>query len=261
MSLGETNALLVMKSFPFIVCMVIGLWVGYYLGIQKTAETPELSSETPTPKESERELMKSFQDENKTLRDRVTELETRLADYQKQDAAALAKQEQERAQLIERRLRELAPLFDLTEEQKRKIGEIEWEARVFFEKLRAGELSVRERPFYDKDAEIAKVLTEEQGEIFEAHLLQRKDQMAEMVATSHLGRYPVTLVLSEEQKDALYERLHAYSHPETRGELNQRWKELQNREYSRTDQQLIWAGEGVLNEEQMDALKQSLKKN
>ena len=70
-----------MKSFPFIVCMVIGLWVGYYLGVQKTSETPEVID---APKDSERALMESFQQENQTLRDRVTELEAQLAELQKQ---------------------------------------------------------------------------------------------------------------------------------------------------------------------------------
>ena len=249
-----------MKSFPFIVCMVIGLWVGYYLGIQKTTETPKVA-DMPAPKESDRELMKSFQDENKTLRDRVTELETQLAGYQQQDAAALAKREREKAKLIERRLDELAPLFDLTEEQKRLIGEIEWKAREFITRMMAGERDPKLNPRVDKNALIREVLTPEQAEIYDAHLEERSERSAEMVAMSHLGRYPVTLILSDEQKDSLYERLHSYSHPDTRGELNQRWNELQNREYSRTDQQLIWAGEGVLDEEQMDALKQSLKKN
>ena len=70
-----------MKSFPFIVCLVIGVWVGYYIAIKKTAEPN--SSEVSSPKASTMELMKSFEEENKMLRERVAELEAQVAELQK----------------------------------------------------------------------------------------------------------------------------------------------------------------------------------
>ncbi len=70
-----------MKSFPFIVCLVIGVWVGYYIAIKKTAEP--ISPEVSSPKASTMELMKSFEEENKMLRGRVVELEAQVAELQK----------------------------------------------------------------------------------------------------------------------------------------------------------------------------------
>jgi len=36
-----------MKSFPFVACFIIGLWLGYYFGIN-TASEPDISETTPT---------------------------------------------------------------------------------------------------------------------------------------------------------------------------------------------------------------------
>ncbi|MDG2167876.1 MAG: hypothetical protein P8L44_08110 [Opitutales bacterium] len=71
-----------MKSFPFIVCLVIGVWVGYYLGIKKPAEP--VQPEVPSPKASTMELMESFQEENKVLLERVAELEAQVAELKTQ---------------------------------------------------------------------------------------------------------------------------------------------------------------------------------
>ena len=245
-----------MKSFPFVVCLVIGVWVGYFLGIKKPPEP--VPSEVASPKASTMELLESFQEENNTLRDRVAELEAELANYSAKEAEGLQKQAEEKEKLIESRLKKYVGLFDLTPDQKRQIGEIEWEFSEYWRKVRAGEINVKDNPLYDREEEISKVLTEEQREIFEAQLLENKDRSAALVATSHLGRYPVTLVLTDEQKGALHERLVQYNSPDTRESFAQRWKELSDRPYNRIDQQLLWAAEDVLDEEQMDALKQTL---
>lgn len=246
-----------MKSFPFIVCLVIGVWVGYYMGIQKPETEPVAEASTES-KPKDVELMESFQEENKALLEKVAELEAELAIYTAKAAQDLQKQAAEKAKLIESRLKKYVGLFDLTSDQKLQIGEIEWEFSEYWRKARAGEINVKDQPLYDREEEISKVLTEEQREIFEAQLVENKDRSAALVATSHLGRYPVTLLLTDEQKGALHERLVQFNSPDTRDNFAQRWKELSDRPYSRIDQQLIWAAEDVLDEEQMDAFKQTL---
>ncbi|QXD23525.1 hypothetical protein F7C95_16595 [Opitutia bacterium ISCC 51] len=71
-----------MKSFPFIVCLVIGVWVGYYMGIKKPVKPA--SSEVSSPKASTMELMESFQEENKVLLERLAELEAQVAELKTQ---------------------------------------------------------------------------------------------------------------------------------------------------------------------------------
>ena len=126
--------------------------------------------------------------------------------------------------------------------------------------IHSGEIFVKDQPPIDVDAEIKALLTPEQLEIYEVHLEERRNSMASTAATSTLGRYPVTLLLSEEQKDSIYENLHSYYHSDSNGEVREAVKSTLPEEYKGADQVVIWAAKDILEEEQYLALLQSLKK-
>ena len=69
-----------MKSFPFIVCIVVGVWVGYYLGVNRSNETlsehqvAQSASVTAAPDDS----LKSIEDENAILKQQLVDLEDQL---------------------------------------------------------------------------------------------------------------------------------------------------------------------------------------
>ena len=108
-------------------------------------------------------------------------------------------------------------------------------------------------------------MTDEQLPIYEDHLDHETDQSAEIRAIRYLGDYPITLNLSEEQKDIIYQNMYKYSHKETyrvawdevalfKAENdNIKWEKL-----DRNGRRMIWAAEEILKEEQMDILMKSL---
>ena len=117
---------------------------------------------------------------------------------------------------------------------------------------------VKDQPPIDLDAEIKALLTPDQLEIFEVHLEEKKNSTASIAATSTLGRYPVTLLLSDEQKDSIYENLYSYYHADQQDEVREAVKNTLPEEYKGTDQALIWAAKDVLDEEQYLALLAAL---
>ena len=257
-----------MKSFPYIVCLVIGLWAGFFLGKNKPVE---VVVEERKQSEPARSVGDNPSREIVSLNERIIFLEKELADFQSEQAsreleeqAAKEKintrEQAAKEKVIARRLQEFRGLFDLTPEQASRIGEIEWESSNYWKKFHAGEIDVKNQPPIDSNAEIMALLTPEQLEIFEVHLEERKDTVASTAATSTLGSYPVTLLLSDEQKDSIYENLYSYYHADRQDEARDAAKNTLPEEYKGRDQALIWAAKDILDEEQYLALLQSLKK-
>ena len=69
-----------MKSFPFVVCLIVGLWVGYMFGINKPAD--DLTPENPpvaAQAESAVSELESLRAKNLELSQRIEALEKELA--------------------------------------------------------------------------------------------------------------------------------------------------------------------------------------
>lgn len=257
-----------MKSFPFIVCLVIGLWAGFFLGKNYPAE---VVVEERKQSEPARSVGDNASLEIASLKERIVHLEEELAVFQSEQASREleekaakeklnAREQAAKEKVIARKLKEFKGLFDLTPEQAAQIGEIEWGSIKYWKQVGSGAMYVKGESAFEVEAKIKALLTPEQLEIYEVHLEERKDSRASTAATSTLGRYPVTLLLSEEQKDSIYENLHSYYHSDSNSEIREAAKNTLPGEYKGTDQALIWAAKDILEEEQYLALLQSLKK-
>ena len=246
-----------MKSFPFIVCIVAGLYVGYFIGKNDSFEVP---AENMKQTEAITSIDENASEEIGMLRTQIVGLENELAGFRSEQASAASKEQEAKENWIAQRLRKFNGLSDLTSDQSNQIGELEWESSKYWELIRAGKIKVKDHPPVDLDAAIMELLTPEQEEIYELHLEERKKSLASTGASSTLGRYPVTLLLSEAQKNSIYENLYSYFHPDLKGEVNGAIKNTLPGEYRGMDQALIWAAKDVLEEEQFLALLQSLKK-
>lgn len=257
-----------MKSFPFITCLVIGLWVGFFFGKNKPAE---MAVEERKQSETARLVEDDASRENASLKEKIIHLEEELAVFKSEQASRELKEQatkekfnaQKQAakeKLTARLLKEFKGLFELTPEQAAQIGELAWESSQYWKKVHSGKFVTKDLPFIDYNAKIKALLTPEQLEIYEVHLEERRNSTASTGATATLGRYPVTLLLSEEQKDSLYENLYSYFHSDLNDEIREAVKNTVPEEYKGTDRALIWAAKGIMEEEQYLALLQSLKK-
>ena len=257
-----------MKSFPLIACLVIGLWAGFFLGKNKPVE---LVIEERKQAEPARSVEDNASREITSLNERIIHLENELAVFQSEQASREleekeakeklnAREQAAKEKVIARRLQEFKGLFDLTPEQAAQIGELAWESSMYWKKFHSGEIQVKNQPPIDVDAEIKALLTPDQLEIYEVHLEERRNSIASTAATSALGNYPVTLLLSDEQKDSIYENLYSYLHSDQQDEVRDAVKNTLPEAYNGRDQLLIWAAKDILEEEQYLALLQSLKK-
>lgn len=110
---------------------------------------------------------------------------------------------------------------------------------------------------------IKSILSDEQLDVYEKHLAQKADSEAATKATDLLGNYPVTMNLSENQKDIIYSTLYNLVHLDARknDELIMEIYTLKiddrNRRMSYDDNLLVWAAKETVSEEQMDALIRS----
>ena len=73
-----------MKSFPFIVCLVIGLWVGFFLGKNNPAE---VVVEERKQSEPARSVGDNASREIASLNERIVHLEEELAVFQSERAS------------------------------------------------------------------------------------------------------------------------------------------------------------------------------
>ena len=257
-----------MKSFPFIACLVIGLWVGFFFGKNKPVE---VAVEERKQSEPTRSVEDNASGEIASLNERIIFLEKELAVFQSEQASRdleekkakeklNAREQAAKEKVIARRLQEFRGLFELTPEQAARIGELAWESSNYWKKVHAGEIDIKKQPWIDVDAEIKALLTPDQLEIFEVHLEERKESMASLAATSTLASYPVTLLLSEEQKDSIFANLYSYHRSNQQDGIREAVKNTMPEDYKGMDQALIWAAKDILEEEQYLALLQSLKK-
>ena len=156
-----------MKSFPFIVCLVVGVWVGYFLGVKKSSEEPieplnqvddvALEVKAPTADVS-------------LLKNKIVELERELTAFRSEQVSEESKALAAKEKLITQRLKQFKGLFELTPEQQARIGELEWEASLYWKQVHAGEINPKDQAPLDLDAAIMEVLTLEQSEVYEVHL-------------------------------------------------------------------------------------------
>ena len=73
-----------MKSFPFIVCLVIGLWVGFFFGKNKPVE---VVVEERKQSEHARSIGDNASREIASLKERIIHLEEELAVFQSEQAS------------------------------------------------------------------------------------------------------------------------------------------------------------------------------
>lgn len=196
----------------------------------------------------------------KELKDEVAELKARLSNFEYEEKRELDRAQEEKVKMIEFRLKEYEALFDLSDQQRELIGDVVWDNDQYWASVRAGKVDSSKVPFPKLGDEIRKLLDTDQLELYEEHLDSRKSSVAEIASTAFLNTIPVTLSLSEEQKDQIYGNLYLTFHSDTQSEFNERWKALERHDYDRNGQKLIWASEEVLTEEQLTILKKTLAK-
>ena len=78
-----------MKSFPYVVCIIIGLWVGYMLGLNKPAESVAPAS---TPVVADSVEAATVGSELEMLRAKNLELSQRIEALEKELSALMAAQ-------------------------------------------------------------------------------------------------------------------------------------------------------------------------
>ena len=95
-------------------------------------------------------------------------------------------------------------------------------------------------------------------------LTQKVNSDAATKATAHLGKYPVTMNLSEQQKDIIYSNLYSLLHLEPNNDPNifdTKLKLLKNENtylsMNHDKNLLVWAAREVISDEQMATLIQS----
>jgi len=195
----------------------------------------------------------ALREENVLQADKMAQVKNQVS-KQEGEKADFANEEADR--LVKHELDKIKAILTLTPQQHQNIEAF---CRKFY-------------TFYSDDdydngsmeKDIMSVLTGEQISIYEKHVTHKHDTYAAGYATSDLGKYPVTLSLSEDQKDAIYRNLYLYRHDDTREEirkiLGEYTEKIIDRPYVKTSRLAavtIWAARDVLTEKQMEILLKS----
>lgn len=253
-----------MKSFPFIVCIVAGLYVGYFIGKNNPVEVPvdnrKQSEAITSIDENASEEIGLLRKQIADLQQEQTSLTEQLHGYEEMKLEKSAARVEMKRKFIEIRMKDYEGILDLTSDQKERIGEIEWAQFDYNRKFRSGEYTVKDKPFANEREEIERLLSDGQRKIYADYIDARIVTAFESIVVSKIGQIPVTVGISIEQRKEISENLYGYLHPDSGAEARQRWENLKQRSYDREDQLLLWAAKDVLEEEQYLALLQSLKK-
>lgn len=195
-----------------------------------------------------------------SLYQRIDELEATLAEYQDTEQRDHELMLEKKEKHVALRLARYNALFELSPEQARLIGEWEWEEhqawQEFFSK---GKQPSDDRPKLEE--RIMPILSPEQQEVYQAHLEEQAINSAELSAQARLSNYPVTLNLTDDQRNGLFQNLFYMIHADTREQFKDRQKELEMEGiYIPQNISLIMAAEGVLEPEQLKLLLEVSRK-
>lgn len=255
-----------MKVAPFFTGIVLGIAAGFALAMALRKESPGTDSEQADTVSLAEKLSREnrqlsgetrqLREENLRLAGQVDKLQDRISAYEEAARQGQDLEAVEKARWIAFRLREYLGLFDLTGEQAAQIGEWEWEEKLYWDAFREKrqQPDPRRIPLTDR---VRSILSPEQQEVYDAQLEAKAESMAQMGAQSILSRYPITLNLSEEQKDSIFQNLYRMHHQSTANEYMPVIYNLSKSEgIPYTEAQLILAGEDILNDDQMRLLRE-----
>jgi len=104
-------------------------------------------------------------------------------------------------------------------------------------------------------------LSDEQYEAWKIQNNHQQNAEAESFAAHLLGSYPLTMKLTEEQKDIIFQSLYESHHPDTEREYFKRARSIEratspNRDVASGYEWMFRATQDVLTEEQMEILDQ-----
>jgi hypothetical protein len=198
--------------------------------------------------------------ETASLREEVANLREKLSSYEAKESANQSELDAKKAKYIRFALQRYEALFDLSTQQKELIGELEWDSKVFWDDARGGKIDMSKAELPKMEENVSLLLTEHQNKIYQDHLDSQKDSSTELASTAFLSQIPVTLNLSDEQKDEVYKNLYVSLHPNTQAEFQKRWDSSQDHEFDKTRQMIVWAAEETLTHDQLEKLKQAYKK-
>ena len=193
-----------------------------------------------------------------SLQNKIDKLELKLSEitgenYSKEDKEKDPSLLIGKRKYIMVRLKQYRAILELTPYQEEQIGEWEWEHYLAHK---------RGESFPNKVELIKSILTDDELKIYEQDLRERDKVRTERSSSYRLAKYPVTLNLSEEQKDAIFENLHKYADSKTRAHIIiERRNEEKYKEFEPTTRVLIWAAEDVISDEQMEVFVHSLERS
>jgi len=267
------NILLNMKLLYLILSFGAGIAV-CYIYLRETAPTT-LTSEEILYKEQAQDaselneakivmLLESnaLREENNLLAQTIFQLENKLSNYEKQKDEEHTKKLERVERMTKSKLSKIKAILELTPQQELMITEF------VREKWTQGFIDKKFNLKRDVNIDIKSVLTDEQLPIYEEHLNQENDNNAVFVATMQLGDYPISLSLSEEQKDVIYQNVYKLTHRDTFLETDdavekfiEEYNKINNKRYSFGNMEMIWAAKDALSVEQMELLIQSFDKS
>jgi len=195
-----------------------------------------------------------------TLKQTKNELESRLNKYTEKETEINADLSEKVESMVQRKLKVHKAIMVLTPEQERQISQWHWDSLSYWMSVFDGIVDVNDpspMKTLNTEEKIKTILTDEQLMIYEAHLIKEDNETAETHAAIALSDYPITVSLSDEQKDALYQKLYQYEHRDSNDEILERYNNLKNKQFEQHEQMLIWAAEDVISEEQMEILMDS----
>jgi len=243
----------------YLASLLAGLALGYLFSRETISNTPSPDKTTDSNQiQGIEHLIRenaslaleadALVEEMAALTQTISKLEIQLNKYVKSgDKKIDAKQTQDE-RYLKKKLKEYTTMLDLTPHQQNQV-----------------EGWLRERVFIEES--VKSILTDAQLQIYEKHLAHEKNVLAARGANYELNKYPVTINLSEDQKDLIYQNIlisdNLYNMQQPKRHLNftRRWKKLKEKPFNRENQELIWAAEDVISEEQMKALIQSFKRS
>jgi len=158
---------------------------------------------------------------------------------------------------LKKTLKKYNDILNLTEKQQQQIGELENSVYDYWQTTEEGQIvSVP-----DISDDIKSILSDEQNEAWEMHQNQKQNADVEAQAVNKLAKYPISMNLTEEQKDFIFQNLYESIHPDTRTKYAIRLSHTEYKGFGITGKRMIHHAKEVLTEEQMEILIQSLKKS
>jgi len=149
---------------------------------------------------------------------------------------------------------EYKAILNLSSDQEQKIRKLLEEEYVYMDLITKSISNAEDHTLPDTEENIKSVLNIDQTQIFEAYLINKVNVEVEYSAFGTLAEYPYTL---NAQEDIILQNLFKQNHPDTANEFHDRYNNLEDKQFSKTEQRMIWAAEDVLSIDQVEELIQS----